>query len=167
MHAKADDNPIVDVRTPEQLATAKSLFTEYARVIDNIAGCSLQFQGFGKELAGLPGLYAPPRGRIYLARHGGEAVGCAALRPIDALGPDVGEVKRMYVRPTARGVGLGHALIARLIADARSIGYAVLKLDTSTSMHAAQHVYRSAGFVPCTRYNDDPMDDTAWFELRL
>jgi len=163
----ATDNRIVEACGPEQLAAAKSLFVEYGRVINDVAGCSLQYQGFDSELQSLPGLYAPPRGRIYLAIVSASPVGCAALRPIDRLGPDVGEVKRMYVRPAARGLGLGHALIARLIDDARQIGYRTLKLDTSTSMLAAQHVYASAGFVPCERYNDDPMDDTVWYELRL
>jgi len=161
------DPRIEVVETPDQLAAAKALFSEYGRVIDGVAGCSLQFQGFGKELETLPGLYAPPRGRIYLAVHEARPVGCAALRPLDRLGPGVGEVKRMYVRPQARGHGLGHALIARLVIDARSIGYRLLKLDTSTSMHAAQHVYAAAGFTPCERYNDDPMEDTAWYELWL
>lgn len=161
------DDRIIDVRTPDQLAAAKVLFIEYGRVINDVAGCSLQFQGFDKELDTLPGLYAPPRGRIYLAVVDGNCLGCAALRPLDKLGGHIGEVKRMYVQPAARGMGLGHALIARLVADARQIGYRTLKLDTSTSMHAAQHVYTRAGFVPCERYNDDPMDDTAWYECRL
>ena len=163
----SQDARVVVVENAEQLAAAKGLFIEYGRVIDDVAGCSLQFQGFGKELETLPGLYGPPRGRMYLAVVDGEAVGCAALRPLDRLGADVGEVKRMYVRPSARGLGLGRALIERLVADARGIGYRVLKLDTSTSMHAAQHVYAAAGFVPCERYNDDPMDDTAWYEKQL
>jgi putative acetyltransferase len=167
VRASAADDRIIDVRTPEHLAAAKALFIEYGRVINDVAGCSLQFQGFGKELETLPGLYAPPRGRIYLAVVEGVPLGCAALRPLDRLGPDFGEVKRMYVQPSARGMGLGHALIARLVADARQIGYRTLKLDTSTSMHAAQHVYTRAGFTPCERYNDDPMEDTAWYECRL
>lgn len=161
------DPRIITVTTPDQLAAAKSLFIEYAQVINDVAGGSLQYQGFDAELQSLPGLYAPPRGRIYLAVVNAAPVGCAALRPLDRLGPDVGEVKRMYVQPTARGLGLGHALITRLIADALQVGYRTLKLDTSTSMHAAQHVYTSAGFKPCDRYNDDPMDDTAWYDLRL
>lgn len=161
------DLRIITVSTPDQLAAAKALFIEYGRIISDVAGCSLQYQGFDSELQSLPGLYAPPRGRIYLAIVNATPVGCAALRPIDRLGPDVGEVKRMYIQPAARGLGLGHALIARLIADARQVGYRTLKLDTSTSMHAAQHVYTAAGFTPCERYNDDPMDDTAWYELRL
>ena len=169
MRGRSDtaDDRIIEVRTPEQLAAAKALFLVYGRVINDVAGDSLQFQGFDKELETLPGLYTPPRGRIYLAMVDGTPRGCAALRPIERLGTDVGEVKRMYVQPGARGLGLGHALIARLIVDARQIGYRVLKLDTSTSMHAAQRVYTSAGFVPCDRYNDDPMDDTAWFECLL
>lgn len=167
MRGTTADERIIDVRTPEQLAAAKALFIEYGRVINDVAGCSLQFQGFDKELDTLPGLYAPPRGRIYLAVIDNAPLGCAALRPLDRLGADVGEVKRMYVQPAARGLGLGHALIGRLVSDARQIGYRTLKLDTSTSMHAAQHVYAAAGFVSCERYNDDPMDDTAWYECRL
>jgi GNAT superfamily N-acetyltransferase len=159
--------PILTVTTPEQLAQAKALFIEYASVISDVAGCSLQYQNFDNELQTLPGLYSPPRGRIYLAILNDAPVGCAALRPLDRLGPTTGEVKRMYIQPTARGHGLGHALIAQLIADARAIGYTLLKLDTSTSMHAAQHVYTKAGFTPCPDYNNDPMPDTAWYELRL
>ncbi|MBY0308561.1 MAG: GNAT family N-acetyltransferase [Phycisphaerales bacterium] len=155
------------VTTAAELDSARALFTEYGRVITDVAGRSLEHQGFDRELETLPGLYAPPRGRMYLACVDGEPIGCAALRPLDRLGPGVGEVKRMYVRPERRGLGLGHALIRRLVADARQIGYRTLKLDTSTNMLAAQHVYRAAGFVPCERYNDDPMEDTVWYELRL
>lgn len=158
---------IINAETREQVEAARELFAEYARSIETVAGCSLRHQGFEDELADLPGCYAAPRGRLYLALDNGCAVGCAALRPLPSLGEDVGEVKRMYVRPHARGRGLGDLLIRRLLQDARAAGYHTLKLDTSTSMLAAQRVYARAGFVPCVRYNDDPMEDTLWFEVRL
>lgn len=173
------------------LSAARELFAEYALSIASVAACSLQHQGFDAELAALPGKYAPPRGCILVARQ--DAVqsakssglnsqcpvpnaqspvpsvfaGCIALRPLPELGPDVGELKRMYVRPAYRGTGLGRRLGEHVIAFARAAGYTTMKLDTSTSMHAAIGLYRSLGFVECARYNDDPMGDTLWFELRL
>lgn len=169
------------------LEAARALFAEYAERIASVAACSLQHQRFDAELAGLPGLYAPPRGCILIAQGVPAAppvpsveespcrpqppvplvAGCIALRPLAALGPGICELKRMYVRPAFRGTGLGRALGERLIACARAAGYATMKLDTSTSMHAAIGLYTSLGFVPCQRYNDDPMGDTLWFELRL
>ena len=157
------------------LKPAARAFAEYAASIADVAGCSLQHQGFERELRDLPGLYAPPRGRMLLAvddagqAPGSDAavLGCIALRPLPALGPGVCEMKRMYVRPAARGRGIGRLLGERLLAEARAAGYAVMKLDTSDTMHAAIGLYRSLGFEPCARYNDDPMADTLWFERRL
>jgi ribosomal protein S18 acetylase RimI-like enzyme len=76
-------------------------------------------------------------------------------------------MKRLYVRPDHRKSGLGRNLCKQLISEARAIGYARMKLDTSADMHAAIALYTSLGFTPCERYNDDPLDDTLWFELRL
>ena len=168
----AESGPLLEV--------ARELFAEYATSIADVAGCSLQHQRFDAELAGLPGLYTPPRGCILVAQvpegsggadvpsaRGIASAGCIALRPLAALGPGVCELKRMYVRPAFRGTGLGRALGERVIAFARAAGYTAMKLDTSTSMHAAIRLYTSLGFVPCERYNDDPMGDTLWFERRL
>jgi putative acetyltransferase len=158
---------ITTAETPEQLRMARGLFIEYSLAIADVAACSLQFQKFDHELATLPGVYGPPKGRIYLAMTADMPCGCVALKPLPDLGPTVGEVKRMFVRESCRRQGVGHGLIERLIADARAIGYTLLKLDTGRSMLAAMHVYRTAGFVPCARYNQDPMEDTLWFERRL
>jgi GNAT superfamily N-acetyltransferase len=149
------------------LEWAAELFAEYADSIADIAGPSLQYQGFASELSSLPGAYGRPRGCIFLAIVNYRPVGCIALRPLPALGPDVCELKRMYVRPKFRKRGIARMLANRLIAEARAIGYRTMKLDTSDTMHAAIALYRSLGFVPCERYNDDPMDDTLWFELKL
>lgn len=141
----------------EEIAT---LFTEYQAAL----GLDLSFQGFAEELAGLPGAYARPRGCLLLARFDGVAVGCAGLRPFDKK---IGEIKRLYVRPAARGHDLGRRLTVRLVEEARAIGYERLYLDTLPSMASAQRLYESLGFrdVPPYRYN--PVEGTRFLGLEL
>ena len=142
------------------LAEVRVLFREYADAL----GVDLGFQGFEAELAGLPGDYAPPRGRLLIAREGRRAVGCAALRP---LGADVGEAKRLYVRPEARGTGLGRQLTETLIAEATAIGYAWLRLDTLPGMTSAIALYRSLGFRAIAPYRYNPVEGTLFLERDL
>jgi putative acetyltransferase len=151
--------------SPSEVADAARLFREYAESLP----FSLDYQGFEQELAALPGRYAPPGGRLFIAYdEAGAPAGCIALRDISAqLAPGTCEMKRLYVRPAYRRSGLGRRLCVRLIAEAREAGYRVMKLDTSSDMHSAVRLYRSLGFVECERYNDDPMADTLWFELNL
>jgi ribosomal protein S18 acetylase RimI-like enzyme len=142
------------------LEACRELFTEYQRGL----GVSLCFQGFERELAGLPGDYAPPKGRLYLAYVGGRLAGCVALRPLfhrDA------EMKRLYVRPAHRGSGLGRALATRVIEDARAIGYEALKLDTLPGMKAAQRLYAELGFRDTAPYNDNPVENVRFMALDL
>jgi ribosomal protein S18 acetylase RimI-like enzyme len=126
---------------PEDLTEVRSLFREYA----NSLSIDLSFQDFAAELAGLPGKYAPPSGRLLLAWNSTEAVGCIALRRIDE---STCEMKRLYVRPQARGTQLGRRLAECICDEARRAGYSRICLDTLSSMASAQKLYRSLGFVP-------------------
>ena len=146
------------------LALARRLFEEYAAWLDE----DLCFQGFAAELASLPGKYAPPRGRLLLAGAPGDAFGCVALRPLDE-GADgaVGEVKRLYVAPRARGQGWGRKLAQAVIDEARIAGYVQLKLDTLERMTDARRLYESLGFVRCEPYYHNPLGAPVYMALDL
>ncbi|HKV69995.1 MAG TPA: GNAT family N-acetyltransferase [Gemmatimonadales bacterium] len=147
--------------TPGQIETARRLFTEYAESL----GFSLCFQGFDQEMAGLPGAYVPPRGRLLLATVGGDPAGCVAIRP---LGGDACELKRLYVRPAFQGTGLGKALMDRILTEARSAGYARIRLDTILGkMDRAIAMYRRYGFKEIAPYGDHPVEGTIDMELEL
>lgn len=155
------------VQTEPGLSVAAGLFREYAAGLP----FSLCFQGFDDELKTLPGRYAQPRGTIILAHRvladgtAGEAVGCVALRAI--LDERTCEMKRMYVKPTCRGLGVGRFLAEELIRFARGAGYARMLLDSEPDFAAAMGLYRSLGFQPTERYNDDPHPQTVFMERRL
>lgn len=151
---------ILQAETPDHLREARTLFEEYAASL----GFDLGFQDFEAELAGLPGAYAPPRGRLLLAFHDDRAAGCVALREIEE---GVCEMKRLYVRPDFRALKIGRALAEAVIAEAREIGYGSMRLDTVPSMGRAQDLYRSLGFREIPPYRFNPIPGTAFLELRL
>lgn len=148
-----------------EMGEASRIFAEYIGSIRHLAACSFEHQRADDELKQLPGLYAPPRGTIALAWMGEECVGCAAIRPLPGKGPDAAELKRMYVRPSVRGRGVGALLTEHIIAFARRSGYAMLYLDSDPELSAAQRLYQRMGFVSTDRYNDDP-DPTTVYMVR-
>jgi GNAT superfamily N-acetyltransferase len=128
-------------------------------------GFSLCFQSFDEELKGLPGAYAPPGGRLLLAQYPSHTAGCIALRK---LGPDICEMKRLYVRPADRGRNLGRMLVERLIVEAQAIGYHRMRLDTiQSAMKDAVVLYGSIGFKEIPPYSKIPIESALWMELLL
>lgn len=142
----------------EQLEEVRRLFKEY----EDFLGFNLCFQDFDRELASLPGEYAPPEGRLFLALCEDRIAGCAALRKLDA---GVCEMKRMYVRPEFRGKKIGRALAAALIEEARKIGYRRMRLDTVSKLKEAIALYRSLGFKDCKPYRHNPIEGAIFMEL--
>jgi ribosomal protein S18 acetylase RimI-like enzyme len=146
---------------PEHIEQARALFLEYGSSL----GFSLCFQSFDEELKNLPGAYAPPSGRLLLAQCGDHAGGCIALRRIEA---GICEMKRLYVRPGDRGLGLGRMLVELLIAEARVIGYQRIRLDTvGSAMQDAIALYRRVGFKEIAPYSKIPIESALWMELLL
>jgi ribosomal protein S18 acetylase RimI-like enzyme len=140
-----------------QLEEARSMFLEYAQQM----GFSLCFQGFDEELATLPGKYAPPRGALLLER----GKGCVGVRPLEA---GTAEMKRLFVRPGARGTGLGRTLAHAAIAQARERGYTRMVLDTvAGKMDAAVGLYRALGFREIPPYYENPIPGAIYLELAL
>ena len=156
----ADSFEIESLPAGADMAVVRDLFREYQREL----GVDLGFQDFEAELAGLPGAYAPPRGRLLLARRADEVAGCVALRP---LADGDCEMKRLYVRNEFRAAKLGLLLAARLIAEARALGYRRMCLDTLPSMARAQRLYESLGFRDIAPYRFNPVPGTRYMELML
>jgi putative acetyltransferase len=125
----------------------------------------LCFQSFDQELAGLPGDYAPPEGRLLLAEYQRGLAGCVALHKLDSK---ICEMKRLYLRPQFRGRGLGRALAETVIAEAQNIGYQRMRLDTvGPAMKDALGIYRKLGFKKISPYRPNPIDGVIYMELEL
>jgi GNAT superfamily N-acetyltransferase len=152
---------IFQANTQEDIENARALFEEYAAGL----GISLCFQNFDRELANLPGDYAPPDGRLLLAKEGDQFAGCIAMRK---LKPGVCEMKRLFLRPAYRGKGLGRVLVESIIEEARRLGYTHMRLDTLPGrMDQAIALYQSIGFVEIGPYYENPVEDAKFMQLEL
>jgi ribosomal protein S18 acetylase RimI-like enzyme len=161
---------IAPPQDPADVAAVRALFVEYAESL----GFSLAYQGFERELAELPGRYAPPTGALLLARADGVEAGVVALRRLSPEIPEICEMKRLYVRPAQRslrtneGLSIGRALALAIVAAARTLGYQRLRLDTIAGrMDAAIRLYTSMGFVEIDPYYPSEVPSTVYLELVL
>ncbi|HWW01694.1 MAG TPA: GNAT family N-acetyltransferase [Candidatus Acidoferrum sp.] len=151
---------IIAVEDQPHLETIRELFREYADSID----IDLCFQGFADEMAGLPGKYAPPAGRLLLALAGDQVAGCVALRPLDK---EVCEMKRLYVRPAFRRRGAGRLLVRATIGAANTVGYRRMRLDSLATMKEAIALYESMGFRHTRPYCENPSPHAVFMGLDL
>jgi putative acetyltransferase len=167
--------------TPADIPAVREMLREYVDWI----GLDLAFQEIDQELAGLPGEYAPPRGALFIAEDHGHLVAMIALRPLDeraclsglssvaqsakveARSAKAGEMKRLFVRPAARGQGLAKRLIACVLDEARRLGYTEIRLDTLPMMGDAQALYAAMGFADIEAYYDTPITGTRFMALQL
>jgi putative acetyltransferase len=155
---------IVAADTPERLAEAAAVFRDYAASL----AVDLAFQGFDDELATLPGVYAAPEGALLLAYVDGALAGCGALRPLaDVDYANACEMKRLFVRPAFRGLGLGRTLAEALVDEARRTGYSAMLLDTLDEMEAARELYASLGFEEIPPYYWNPLPGAHYLKADL
>jgi GNAT superfamily N-acetyltransferase len=145
---------------PSEIEAVRRLFREYEAYLDE----DLCFQSFEQELANLPGKYAPPGGALLIAIHENRAVGCVGLRE---LADGVCEMKRLFVRPEARGLGLGRKLATRIIDIARSLGYTLMRLDTLARLTEAVQLYETLGFRTTAPYYSNPLPGVVYMELKI
>src|SRR5688572_17412078 len=152
---------IIQATTDDDIEAARNIFREYEAWL----GLDLCFQGFEDELKNLPGKYALPTGRLYLATNGDDIAGCIALRQIE---DGTCEMKRLFVREEFRGRRVGKLLIERVIADAKEIGYTRMRLDTfPPKMGKAVQLYEAYGFHEIPPYYDNPNEGVLFMELSL
>ena len=162
---------IFSAETDEDLEQVRILFQEYADYLKEVLSEYLTLpwfvdylKGFEKELATLPGEYAPPTGCLLLAKYNDKVAGCVALRKVSN---DICKGKRLYVRPEFRGLKIGRNLMESIIAEARRMGYSAIRGDTVGSMQAAQVLHASLGFNEIKPNHRDPIKEAKFIELKL
>lgn len=155
---------LVEAAQGAPLAEVRTLFREYAQSLS----VDLCFQNFEAELAELPGDYAAPRGLLLLALLNGQQAGCGAYRALpDVDYPAACEMKRLFVRPFARGAGLGRVMAERLMDSARAAGYQTMLLDTLDDMEAARAMYETLGFQEIPPYYYNPIPGAHYLKAAL
>jgi putative acetyltransferase len=147
--SSSDEFTVAPARSAIELTSAAALFRAYAKSLP----VDLSPQGFSEELKSLPGVYAPPAGELLLAKRGDHVLGAVALKPLE---PKVAEIKRLFVRPQARRIGVGKALVSAILKTALERGYGEIKLDTLPEMASAIALYTSFGFAPIAPYGSHP-----------
>jgi GNAT superfamily N-acetyltransferase len=151
---------LIQAHTVEHIGQIRELLQEYAASLD----LDLCFQNFACELAGLPGHYALPEGRLLMAIDDTTVAGCVAMRKIDG---ETCEMKRLYVRREFRGKGIGRVLVKAILAEARAVGYERMRLDTLPQMKEAIALYQCFGFYPIPPYRHNPVSGALFFEMNL
>ncbi|MDY6879156.1 MAG: GNAT family N-acetyltransferase [Thermodesulfobacteriota bacterium] len=151
---------IKQAQTKIEIEEVRKLFREYEAFLD----VDLCFQSFEEELAGLPGKYSRPSGDLLIGLDGERTVGCVAVRKLD---DNVCEMKRLFVRPEARGTGLGRRLAQEIIMVARELGYSLMRLDTLDRLTEAMHLYEILGFRRRESYYKNPVPGVVYWELEL
>ena len=146
--------------TSADIPDVRTMLREYVEWI----GLDLAFQEIDAELDHLPGDYAPPRGALFVAVEGPRYLGMIALRPLDGT---IAEMKRLYVRPEARGRGLARQLITRLCDEAGRLNYTEIRLDTLPKMGEAQAIYETYGFVDIEPYYETPIAGTRFMSKKI
>jgi ribosomal protein S18 acetylase RimI-like enzyme len=146
-----------------ELGQIKTLFLEY----ETFLGINLSFQGFEQELQNLPGMYSPPDGALLLAFQNEMSLGCGAIRRFGSIEINTCEMKRLYVKPSARGHGLGRKIAQKLIQIGRESGYKTMVLDTLDRLTEAKALYQSLGFIQIPPYYDNPLPGVTYWELNL
>lgn len=151
---------LVQVKKSGDIQAAQTLFDEYVAALN----IDLTFQNYDNERRHIADIYMPPTGALFLAEHEGVAAGCVGLRKLDGHRC---EMKRLYVRPDFRGLGIGTALCDQIIQKGRQLGYEEMLLDTLASMHSALALYRSLGFKQIAPYYHNPLPDAQYLALKL
>jgi ribosomal protein S18 acetylase RimI-like enzyme len=147
-----------------EIEASREIFREYAADL----GVDLCFQDFESELKNLPGDYAAPRGSLLLAMSAGTVAGCCALRPLDSVDiANAAEMKRLYVRPSFRGLGLGRQLALAILDAAQQRGYASVLLDTLDDMEAARALYEELGFEEIPPYYHNPLPGAHYLKVDI
>jgi ribosomal protein S18 acetylase RimI-like enzyme len=154
---------ILQAQTNQQFNQGKKLFKEYADSLQ----IDLSYQSFEKELQSLQTMYAPPQGILLLATEKQEIMGSVGIRALPEAGEKACEMKRLFIRPSYRGKGLGRKLAKEVLGRAKKLGYEHIYLDTLYQMEKAISLYKSLGFKETKKYYNNPRNDTYYLTMEL
>ncbi len=151
---------VKQAQNPEDFSTAKILILEYTAWL----GIDLSFQNFDAEIATMPTTFGDPNGALFIVFYNNNPVGVAGIKRFSS---HECEVKRMFVQPSSRGLGIGEILLSNCIESAKKLNYSKIKLDTAAFMKSAIKLYANHGFIEIPAYRDNPYEEAKFFELDL